>query len=285
MAGQDHPKPEPARLYPPPPADFDPFAATEDDLRRHGLPQRPDAWTRPGLAALWDECARRYRGFDHLTPQLDSSGSARSARAAGLGPSPIESCGYSLTSLSAPFTALFIHWTVPNLVFSPEPLNINYFHTFVGLGFLDVHVEMSVDVAQHVTSVVTATDVGQVNLPVGPGDAMSAALCLDTSPPGTANYVLANETRAQTVNFNVDTGFPPAVTVDAGITRGLVDNNISLSPLAHFGVVYFDEISAYATDGPRSLTGGEPITMTETNGTTLARPVRLNDYAFKTVPG
>ena len=54
-------------------------------------------------------------------------------------------------------------------------------------------------------------------------------------------------------------------------------------PLARFGVVYFDEISAYTTSGSRSLTSGEAITMVDQNGRTLARPVRLNDFAFKTV--
>lgn len=59
-------------------------------------------------------------------------------------------------SSSAPFTALFITWTVPNLRFSPSPLGLNRFHTFVGLGFLDVHVEMTVNSAQNVTSRITA---------------------------------------------------------------------------------------------------------------------------------
>jgi hypothetical protein len=55
------------------------------------------------------------------------------------------------------------------------------------------------------------------------------------------------------------------------------------SPLASFGVIYFDEISAYTTGGPLSLTSGEAITMVDQNGRTLARPVRLNDFGFKAV--
>ncbi len=84
------------------------------------------------------------------------------------------------------------------------------------------------------------------------------------------------------MNFNVDTGFPPpAVTIDAGVTRGGFDQPIH--PLARFGVVYFGEISAYTASGSRSLTSGDAITMDDENGSTLARPVMLNDYAFKTV--
>jgi hypothetical protein len=268
------------RLYPPPSKDFDPLTATDEDLKRHGVPLRPDPQTQPGMAALWEQLARRWRGFDHLEPRPDHTTATKKAvTAAGIGPAPIESCGYSLFS-NAPFTALFVTWTVPNLRFSPSPTGINHFHTFVGLGFLDVHVEMTVDSAQNVTSQIWAQSVGQVNLPVGPGDVISGALCLDTKPPGRATYVLANQTRSQTMNFTVDTGFPPAVTINAGVTRGDLPQ---VHTLARFGVVYFDEISAYTTSGSRSLTSGEAITMVESNGSTLARPVRLNDSAFKAV--
>jgi Peptidase A4 family len=269
------------RLYPPPSSDFDPLTATDDDLKRHGVPLRPDPHAQPGMAALWEQLARRYRGFEHLEPRPDyTTATTKAIRPAGIGPDPIESCGYSLFS-SAPFTALFVTWTVPNLRFSPSPFGVNRFHTFVGLGFLDVHVEMTVDSAQNVTSHVWAQSVGQINLPVGPGDVISGSLCLDTKPPGRATYILANQTRAQTMNFTVDTGFPPAVTINAGVTRG--DLNQPVHPLARFGVVYFDEISAYTTSGSRSLTSGDAITMVESNGSTLARPVRLNDFAFKAV--
>jgi hypothetical protein len=282
MTGQETPGRKELRLYPPPPKDFDPFTATKEDLKRHGLPLRPDPQTQPGMAALWERLAGRYRSFDHLEPRPDTATAAKKTLTPGpLDPDPIESCGYSLVSLSAPFTALFVTWTVPDLQFSPSPFGPNQFHTFVGLGFLDVHVEMSVDSMQNVTSRIWAQSVGDVTLPVGPGDVISGALCLDTKPPGTAHYVLANETRSQTMNFNVDTGFPPAVTINAGVTRD--GFNQPDPPLARFGVVYFDEISAYTTSGSRSLTSGDAITMVDQNGSALARPVMLNDYAFKTV--
>ncbi|MET0419721.1 MAG: G1 family glutamic endopeptidase, partial [Actinoplanes sp.] len=274
MTDQQGSQPSGLRLVPAPPADFDPFTATAQDLRRHGLPVRPDPQTQPSMAALWERQAERYRGFEHLDPRPDTTTAIRAVAAAnGLGPDPIASCGYTLFSRSAPFTALFITWTVPNLTFTPGAGGPNQFHTFVGLGFLDVHVEMTVDATQNVTSHLWAQGVGQINLPVAPGDVISGSLCLDTAPPGTAHYFLANETRAQTVNFTVDTGFPPAVTIDAGVTRsGFPPPNPALS---HFGVVYFDEISAFTTAGSVSLTGGNAITMVNLSGTTLARPVRL----------
>ena len=287
MTGQEGPDSRGVRLlHPPPSKDFDPLTASEADLMRHGLPLRPDRQTQPGMAALWERQARRYRSFEHLQPRPDTATAGQEAvTAPALGPDPIESCGYQLFSSSAPFTALFVTWTVPDLRFSPGPADpINHFHTFVGLGFLDVHVEMTVDSAQNVTSQIWAQSVGQVNLPVRPGDVISGALCLNTNPAGTAAYFLANETTSQTINFAVDTGFPPAVTINAGVTRsGDPSQPPFVHPLARFGVVYFDEISAYTTSGSRSLTSGDAITMVDQNGKTLARPVRLNDYAFKTV--
>ncbi len=282
MAGPQTSDRKAPRFHHAPPRDFDPFAASTEQLHRHGLPLRPDPQSQPGMAALWERQARRYRAFEHLEPDADTaSADATPRRLAGLGPAPIESCGYSLTSLAAPFTALFVTWTVPDLAFSASALGINRFHTFVGLGFLDVHVEMSVDPAQHVTSRLWAQGVGTIALPVRPGDVLSGSLCLDTTPPGRAHYFLANETTSQTMNFTVDTGFPPAVTVDMGVTRE--DLNQPAHPLASFGAVYFDEISAYTTAGSRALATGEAITMVDEHGRTLARPFLLGDFACKTV--
>lgn len=280
---EKHPSEKKLRLYPPPAKDFDPFAATEKDLIRHGLSLRPDPQIQPGMAALWDRQAARYRSFDHLVPQPDTATAAKQVVATpALGPDPIESCGYQLFSFSAPFTTLFVTWTVPDLHFTPSPIGFNHFHTFVGLGFLDIHVEMTVDSAQNVTSQVWAQSIGQVNLPVRPGDVISGSLCLQTNPAGTASYFLANETTSQTINFVFDSGFPPAVSINAGVTRSWSLNQ-PFPPLASFGVVYFDEISAYTTSGPRSLTSGTPITMVDRNGKVLARPDRLGDFTFKTV--
>ena len=286
MSGLDISDRKQLRLYPPPPKDFDPFAASVEDLKRHGLPLRPDPQTQPGMAALWQRLAGRYRYFEHLEPRPDTTKAARKpgrkpVTAGPFDPDPLESCGYSLTSTAAPFTALFVTWTVPDLQFSASPFGPDQFHTFVGLGFLDAHVEMTVDSAGTVTSTLWAQGVGNINLPVGPGDVISGSLCLDIKPPGTAHYFFTNETRAQTLNFTVDTGFPPAVSINAGVTRD--GWNQPDPPLARFGAVYFDDISAYTTNGSTSLTAGTAITMVAQNGTTLASPVRLTDYAFKTV--
>src|SRR4051794_10129972 len=108
------------RVYPPPPKDFDPFTASAVDLRRHGLPLRPDPRVQPGLAALWERLAARYRGFEHLEPRLEPATAAGEAATptAISGVDPRYSCAYGLTSTTAaPFTALFVTRTVPDLRF------------------------------------------------------------------------------------------------------------------------------------------------------------------------
>ena len=177
--------------------------------------------------------------------------------------------------------------TVPDLQYTPNPQagpDPNLFRTFATLtsvqGGPDVHVEMTVDSANNVTSQLWAEFVGNVNLPVAPGDVISGSLCLFN---GAVNYFFINETRGQTMNFSVDTGLPPATAALAGVSRDGNWQRPPLPALAQFGVVYFDEISAYTTSGWHSLTSGAAVTMVDLNGNAIAVPERLTDYAFKAV--
>ena len=265
------------RVFPPPPKGFDALAAGKTHLARHGLPPRPVPERSLDLVVL-----PHTLDFDHLEPELLAPDKPTEPIAAGFGLSARVSCGFELGS-PAPITILSGTWTVPDLNHSPTPEQFpNHLHTFFGLGFLDVHVEMTVDVAQNVTSLIRIHTGAQVALPVRPGDAISASLCLQTDAAGTAAYFLANETTTQTVNFTIETGFPPAHAINAGVTRDSQFNGPP-DPLARFGVVYFDELSAFATSGTPRLTDGLPTTMVDSNGRTLAVPQRLTDFTFKVI--
>jgi hypothetical protein len=280
MAGKAVPGMNGVRVFPPAPRGFDAFTASKTDLARYGIPQRPDPAKQPELAELWEQRARRYTGFTHLEPEFVRADEPPTPAVAGLGLFPLEACGFELTTNpGAPFLKLIGTWTVPHLNHSPDGGLPNRFRTFFGLGFLDVHVEMTVDTAQNNTALIRIHDGTQVMLPVDPGDAISATLCLENSAAGTARYFLANETTSQTVNLAIDTGFPPAVTINAGISRSQVGG--PPGPLARFGVVYFDQLTAVATDGNRSLTDGVATAMVDTAGSTLASPQKLTDSAFK----
>jgi hypothetical protein len=280
MAGKAVPGMKGVRVFPPPPKGFDALAATKKDLARHGLPERPDPRAESGAAALWEQRMRRYQGFEHLEPELLPAPQPTEPVPALFGLPPLVSCGFEL-SFPAPIVILSGTWTIPDLNHSPSPFP-NHLHTFFGLGFLDVHVEMTVDAAQNVTALIRVFPGPQVVLPVRPGDAISSTLCLQTNPAGTAFFGLANETTFQTVNFTIDTGFPPAHTINAGITRDSQFNGPP-DPLARFGVVYFDELSAFAASGTPRLTDGVPTTMVDSNGSTLAVPQRLTDFTFKVI--
>jgi hypothetical protein len=282
------------RHFPTPPRDFDPFAATDVDMKRHGLPVRPDPGAKPGLAAQWealfDRAAARYRDFEHLELRPDTTTPAKTRQRTPAPAPPLDllpqySCGYEFDSPDDPFISLFVTWTVPDIAFNPLPnpnpdSAHNHFHTFVGLGYVDVHVEMTVNAAQNVTSQLVAEvpGIGPINMQVRPGDVLSASLCMEAP---TAYLFLANETTQQTVNFSAYTPFPPAAFINAGVTRG--DYDEPPEPLASFGAVYFDDISAATTNGNPLLTSGDAVTMVDQNGATLASPVLLNANAFKCV--
>jgi hypothetical protein len=280
MAGESVPDMEGVRVFPPAPKGFDALAASRAELARHGIPQRPDPRTQSGPAALWEQRMRRYQGFEHLAPELLPADTPTEPVAAGFGLPALVSCGFELT-FPAPITIFSGTWTVPDLHHTQSPGNLpNHLHLFFGLGFLDVHTNMAVDATQNVTASIGIHTGAQVALPVRPGDVISATLCLQTNPAGTAFYGLVNETTGQTVNFNIDTGFPPAHAINAGITRDSQFNGPP-DPLARFGVVYFDELSAFATEGTPRLTNGAPTTMVDSTGTTLAVPQTLTDFTFK----
>ena len=268
------------REFTPAPQGFDALKATKRTLARHGLPERPDPRKEPGLAALWERSARRYGGFEHIAPELVAGEQPTHPEEAALALFPLENAGFELFS-TAPITVFGGTWTVPNLTFVANPFGTIGFRTFFSLGFLDVHVEMTVDAANTVTSQIRIHNGASLALAVEPGDTISATLCLQTNAAGTASYYLANDTTGRTVNFQMDTRFPPAVVIAAGIGRSLT--NGPASPLARFGAVYFDELQAFSTSGARLLPNGSPTTMTDSAGSTIAKPLRLNDYAFKVV--
>src|SRR4029078_2914631 len=220
MARKSPPKADGLKVFPPPPKGFDALTATKRTLARHGLPERPDAHTQPGLAALWERTARRYAAFEHTAAELAANDDPPLAPAAPFSLAPIESAGFELFS-RAPITIFAGTWTVPNLTFRPGGFGPNEFRTFLGLGFLAIHVEMALDSAQNVTSLIRIHTGAVLSLPVRPGDTISAILCLQTNSAGTGTYYLANETTSRTVNLTLDTGFPPAVKINAGVSRDL----------------------------------------------------------------
>jgi hypothetical protein len=68
MSTNAPPRSSRVRALPLPPAGFDPRTATPAQLRRHGLPQRPDPDARPDLADRWDRVFSRR--LTYVRPEL-----------------------------------------------------------------------------------------------------------------------------------------------------------------------------------------------------------------------
>ena len=83
----------------------------------------------------------------------------------------------------------------------------------MGLGFdVDVHVEMTVNAAQNVTSQIVVNGSQAVALPVRPGDALTATLCLNSDNPATATAFCGWRTRRRhklSTSTSVVRAFPP----------------------------------------------------------------------------
>jgi hypothetical protein len=73
------------RTHPLPPKGFDPHTASALELRRYGLPQRPDSALHPKLAKRWDEIFSRkityitptFRPLEELVPGVKRRGRPR----------------------------------------------------------------------------------------------------------------------------------------------------------------------------------------------------------------
>lgn len=93
---------------------------------------------------------------------------------------------------------------------------MSYFHTFVEIAHIaDIHVDLTIDSAQNVTSMVTVNGDPVTNLPVVTGDFMSAIICVNARSGGSPVFTfVVNVTRGQTVNLST-TVHLPALSIDA----------------------------------------------------------------------
>ena len=196
------------RICPAPPEGFDPFAAGKVDLARHGLPLRPEPETQPDLAALWDRLADRYRGFEHLEPRPDTATAGRQAtrNAAAPGSFPWIPRSRAATACSAPRRRRSPPCSLPGRCLTCGTVPIRTGLTPSGPS----SVSASSTCTRKCPSTPRSTSLadcgrGSRHQPASqPRYVMSGSLCLDTKPPGTAHYFVANQTTAQTITFTLD---------------------------------------------------------------------------------
>ena len=186
------------RIHPLPPKGFDPRTASARELRRYGLPQRPDPVIRPQLAARWDEVFSRkmtyiaptFRPLEELLPGIKRR--TRPRRDVVTVPNSTWSGAVVHATGSQTFTWVLGQWNVPDVAPAAGGKGSQYSFAFIGI-------DGNTDVTQigTIQSVSTAAN-GSVskscyavyewfpnswsaitNLPVSFGDTMIGLICLE----------------------------------------------------------------------------------------------------------
>jgi Peptidase A4 family len=276
------------RTHPLPPKGFDPRGASARELRRYGLPQRPDPAVRPQLAARWDEIFSRkityiaptFRPLEELLPGVKRRGRPR--RDLVTVTNSTWSGAVVHATGSQTFTWVLGQWNVPDVAPAAGGAGGQYTLAFIGI-------DGNTDVTQigTVQSVSTATD-GSLskscyavyewfpnswsaitNLPVSFGDTMIGLICMDS--PTEAFFSLLNVTSGVHAGFVFDA---PAGTVSLENQAEWILERPDVSgvnpPMPNFGEIYFD--SAMGGHGLDFLADGGSDTAINmvVNGATVA---------------
>jgi len=124
------------RTYDPPPKDFDPRTASDEQLRRHGIPRRPDPEREPKLARLWWRAFARKPKFIKAELAIDRLMSRRNPLRGSASEFSGNNWGGAFVRSSAlgfgePATFVTASWMVPEIVpVAPQPWS-----TFLVAGF------------------------------------------------------------------------------------------------------------------------------------------------------
>jgi hypothetical protein len=270
------------RTHPLPPKGFDPRTASARDLRRYGLPQRPDPAIHPQLAARWDEIFSRkityitptFRPLEELIPGIERRGRARRDLVT------VTNSTWSGAVVHAAGTQTFTwvlgQWNVPDLAPAAGGGG-QYTFAFIGIdGNTDV---TQIGTVQSVSGASKSCYAvyewypnswsALTNLPVSFGDTMIGLICLDS--PTEAFFSLLNATTGIHAGFVFDA---PAGTASLENQAEWILERPEISgvnpPMPNFGEIYFD--SAMGGHGLDFLADGGSDTAINmvVNGATVA---------------
>jgi hypothetical protein len=270
------------RTHPVPPKGFDPRTASARDLRRYGLPQRPDPAMHPKLAARWDEIFSRkityitptFRPLEELLPGVKRRG--RPQRDSVTVTNPTWSGAVVHATGSQTFTWVLGQWNVPDLAPAAGGGG-QYTFAFIGIdGNTDV---TQIGTVQSVSGASKSCYAvyewypnswsAITNLPVSFGDTMIGLICLDS--PTEAFFSLLNATSGIHAGFVFDA---PAGTASLENQAEWILERPEVGgvnpPMPNFGEIYFD--SAMGGHGLDFLADGGTDTAINmvVNGATVA---------------
>lgn len=245
------------RTHPLPSAHFDPRSASPTELRRYGLPQRPDASIRPELATRWDEIFARE--LTYITPTFEPI----ETLLPGIKPhGPLPQDLVTVTNdiwsgcvVHAPdqtFTWVLGQWNVPDV--QPPITGEGKWYSFAWIGIDGISDVTQIGTIQYVSRDGDGniskkcyavhewwkdTWVVIENFPVNFGDTVIGLICMESTTDAWANLV--NVTMGVHISFDFTA---PANTVSQENQIEWVMEHPGVtdeSPeLPNFGEIYFD---------------------------------------------
>jgi hypothetical protein len=250
------------KTHPLPSSRFDPRSASPTELRRYGLPQRPDASIRPELAALWDEILSHeltyltptFQPIEALLPGIEAPrGSLRD----------VTDPHWSGCVVHAPagqtFTWVLGQWNVPDV--EPPTTGEGKWYSFAWIGIDGTSDVTQIGTIQYVSRDgdgniskecyavqewwSNAPGSGDTswkainNLPVNFGDTMIGLICMESTTDAWAS--LTNVTTGHHISF--DFSAPPNTTSRENQIEWIMEvPGVKDVPqvLPNFGEIYFD---------------------------------------------
>jgi hypothetical protein len=276
------------KLHPLPPDGFNPRAATPIELRRYGLPQRPDPAIRPQLAARWDEIFSRklthitptFRPMEELLPGIERRRRPRQDLVTFT--LPTWSGAVVHATVGETFTWVLGQWNVPDV--APPAAGQGDWYSIAWIGIDGINDVTQIGTLQSVSAGANG-DLSKncyawyewwpnswqaiMNLPVSFGDTMLGLICMDS--PTEAYFNLLNVTTGIHAGF---TFTAPTGTVSSENQAEWILERPEVGgvnpPLPNFGAIYFD--SAIGGRGLDFLADGGTDTVLNMveNGTTVA---------------
>jgi hypothetical protein len=284
--------------FPLPPKGFEPLAASPQELERYGFPRRPDAEQMPHAAAKWVKAFRRYREFEHITPEFEAleQRHAPNQRTEKGTEGIINAASYNWSGSvlfiggGDHFTWISGAWVVPHAYATPGSGSTEYSSAWLGIDG-----DGSSDVMQAGTE--TDSDgtcyawfewypnysIGIASFPVSPGDVISLVLCSTSTT--TAWMSIGNLTSKKYTNFSFTA--PSGTTLVGNCAEAVVERPTVggvLAELPRYGEVFFDDTTAYTAKGLTCAIGlGTAISMVADDGTTVisAPTFEADTDAFK----
>ena len=264
--------------FPLPPNGFSPIDATDRDLSRYGFPRRPDPVKEPHASAMWVENFRRYHEFTHLLPEFEE----HTDRVHGPNRRTVEGSQAELNATSSnwsgevafvgggdKFVWIVGAWTVPHVYTTPGAVGTEYCSAWLGLDG-----DGSNDVMQAGTEMDTDGscyawwewypnyEIRIPNFPVAFGDAISLVLC--NTGASSAWMSIGNLTSKHYTSFSFSA--PSGTTLVGNCAEAVLERPTvggSLAALPRYGLIEFNDVTAYSQQGSWPIAAGTPVSMVD----------------------